>query len=111
MHRGESLEHVEPGRGGDDPLAPKVVRIGFALHEPGRLAPVDEFDDRVVTEEQRFGEFTDRRRNIGRVTLDRQQQLVVAGGHASIASGLLGEPLEHSQGVPEPCQRPVVLPG
>lgn len=55
----------------------RVGGIGPAAHEAGRLHPVHELHHAVMAEQQVAGELADGRRDLARMTLDRDQQLVL----------------------------------
>jgi hypothetical protein len=54
-----------------------VVAVVLPAHQSGSFGAVDETDRAVVTEEQVFGDVTDRRAARVGVAPDRQQELVL----------------------------------
>jgi hypothetical protein len=74
-----------------------VGRIGPAAHEAGRLRPVHEFHHAVMAKQQVAGEIADGRRSRARMTLDRDQQLVLDMGQAHRASLIFAPSLKAAQ--------------
>lgn len=91
-----------------DSLESVVAAVAGSDHEPGGLGPIDEPDDGVVPHLQPVGELAHRGRRADAGPADDQQELVLAGGQASLAGGLLREMQEGAQGPPELGHRLVV---
>jgi hypothetical protein len=83
----------------EDALPPMVVGVSSTRDEAGRLRTVDELDNRMVTELERFGQIADSGRFAAGMTAHGEQQLVLCGGHALGARGLLREAREDSERV------------
>ena len=75
----------------------RVSRIGPAAHEAGRLRPVHELHHAVMAEQKVAGEIADGRRDRARMTLDRDQQLVLDMGQAHRVSLVFTPSLKAAQ--------------
>lgn len=75
----------------------RVGRVGPAAHEAGRLRPVHELHHAVMAKQQVAGEIADGRRDLARMTLDRDQQLVLDMGQAHRASLVFAPSLKAAQ--------------
>ena len=75
----------------------RVGSIGPAAHEASRLRPVHELHHAVMAKQQVAGEIADGRRDLARMTLDRDQQLVLDMGQAHRASLVFALSLKAAQ--------------
>ncbi|HEY2271675.1 MAG TPA: CBS domain-containing protein [Jatrophihabitantaceae bacterium] len=90
-----SVEDSDAAFGQSQPDDPVVGLVAGARDQPGALAPVDEFDGRVVADQEVLGDLTDRRVVRARMPADREQELVLARGDA-LCLGLFRAPtFEH----------------
>jgi len=97
---------VRPGQLGYQPVSllgefhadhARVGRVGPAAHEAGRLRPVHKLHHAVMAKQQVAGEIADGRRDLARMTLDRDQQLVLDMGQAHRASLVFAPSLKAAQ--------------
>ena len=84
-----------------DPYHPAVTLVGTALHEGRGFGPVDEFDCAVMAHQEVARHVADGWRLAARVTLDRQQQLMLRGRQAGLPGACLAPAEELPQAGPE----------
>lgn len=107
----QALEHATTSRCEPETLTATIVSVDLTSHQTGFNGTGDEFDDGVMLQLQEVRGIADRRVDVAGESPDRQQQLVLIRREPLVACGLLREPQEHAQRVPEPCERSVVLIG
>jgi len=119
---GEALEFVKVGCGqlaepilavGGEPDAgdAAVAAVAPALHQPGGLGAINQFDRAVRPEQQVGGQVADGGAIPAAVALDGQQQLMLGRGQAGRARPSLGPVLKAAQARPEREQVLIVLAG
>jgi hypothetical protein len=77
VHDGELLEHASTRAGEEDALTAQITRIGGTVDETRLLGAIDQLDDGMVSELQRFGEIADDRRLGVGVATNSEQELVL----------------------------------
>ena len=87
----------------------RVVWIGDAPDEPGRLGAVYQLDSTVMTQQEVTGQIADGRRSARRVALDRHEQLMLNMGEARLLSLRLAPVLELAEADAEREQSAEVL--
>ena len=100
MAVGEPFEHRSSRRSEGRESPPPVVEVAGAVGQPGRVCSVDEADDGVIAQLQRVGEVATEGGAVV-VATDGEEQLVLGRCESLGAGGVLGEPEEHPQGMPD----------
>lgn len=95
---GQLLENPVTIPGQPDAYDPAIITVRRPLHHAGGLGTVDKFHRAVRPEQKVAGEVADCGRLVSRISLDRDQQLMLDMSQASGLRLVFAPPLESAQG-------------